>query len=87
MTITSQEPAIGDLVAVRGQRWVVSDVDASGSSTLVTLQSVEDGRYNETLDVIWEIEPGRRIKVRGRVGEHHGELAIYNPWYELQPSG
>lgn len=33
------------------------------------------------------IEPGRRIKVRGRVGEHHGRLAIYNPWYELQPGG
>ena len=69
MTITSQEPAIGDLVAVRGQRWVVSDVDASGSSTLVTLQSVEDGRYNETLDVIWEIEPGRRILPSGTLPE------------------
>ncbi|GAA0913371.1 helicase SNF2 family protein [Virgisporangium aurantiacum] len=27
----------------------------------MTLQSVEDGRYGETLDVVWEIEPGRRI--------------------------
>ncbi|MFE7113900.1 DISARM system SNF2-like helicase DrmD [Streptomyces sp. NPDC057654] len=29
-------------------------------ATLVTLNSVEDGRYNDTLSVIWEVEPGRR---------------------------
>jgi hypothetical protein len=25
--------------------------------------------------------------VRGRVGEHNGRKAIYNPWYELLQSG
>lgn len=30
------------------------------------------------------IEPGRKVRARGRVGEHDGKLAIYNPWYELQ---
>ena len=30
------------------------------------------------------IEPGRRLVVRGRVGVHDGQPAIYNPWYELQ---
>ena len=29
------------------------------------------------------IEPGRRILAKGRVGLHDGQLAIYNPWYEL----
>lgn len=49
---------------------------------------------SDSIDLVWlgrrriaGIEPGRRIKVHGRVGEHHGRLAIYNPWYELQPSG
>lgn len=63
-------PEISDLVEVRGQRWVVADVDlgesekpdgrSSRGTTLVTLNSVEDGRYNDTLSVIWEVEPGRR---------------------------
>ncbi|MFC0865681.1 DISARM system SNF2-like helicase DrmD [Sphaerimonospora cavernae] len=68
-TATSREPSIGELVAVRGQRWVVSDVDGSGVSTMVTLQSVEDGRYGDTLDVVWEIEPGRRVLPSGSLPE------------------
>lgn len=58
-------PAPGDLVNVRGRRWVVSDTDASDAGTVVALQSVEDGEYGRTLDVIWEIEPGRRILPSG----------------------
>lgn len=30
------------------------------------------------------IEPGRKLLARGRVGEHDGHRAIYNPWYELR---
>lgn len=30
------------------------------------------------------IEPGRKLLARGRVGDHDGRYAIYNPWYELQ---
>ena len=30
------------------------------------------------------IEPGRKLLARGRVGEHNGHPAIYNPWYELK---
>ncbi|MEV5693045.1 DISARM system SNF2-like helicase DrmD [Micromonospora globbae] len=63
--MTRDELAIGKLVAVRGQRWVVSDVDQAGQSTLVRLQSVEDGRYGHTLDVIWEVEPGRKVLPSG----------------------
>jgi hypothetical protein len=59
-------PRDGGLVEVRGQRWVVSDSSpGSDGSTLLTLQSVEDGRYGESLPVIWEVEPGRRILPAG----------------------
>jgi len=55
----------GALVQVRGQKWVVSDIDAAAAATLVSLQSVEDGRYGETLEVIWEVEPGREVLPSG----------------------
>ena len=29
----------------------------------------------------------RRILARGRVGRHNGQLAIFNPWYELKCGG
>uniref|UniRef100_UPI0021C0E88F DISARM system SNF2-like helicase DrmD n=1 Tax=Frankia gtarii TaxID=2950102 RepID=UPI0021C0E88F len=72
-------PGIGTLVEVRGQKWVVADTDAADtgvelasgpgaavpSSTLVALQSVEDGRYGQTIEVIWEVEPGRRVLPSG----------------------
>ncbi|WP_434740286.1 DISARM system SNF2-like helicase DrmD [Micromonospora sp. SH-82] len=63
--MTTAIPQISRLVSVRGQRWVVSAVQPGEHSTLVSLQSVEDGRYGQTLDVIWEIEPGRRVLPRG----------------------
>jgi superfamily II DNA or RNA helicase len=73
-------PRIGDLVAVRGQRWVVGDVrageptDGRPPSHLVSLQSVEDGRYGQTLDVIWEVERGRQVLPSGALPEvtEHG---------------
>ena len=46
----------GALVQVRGQKWVVGSIDPAPKATLVSLQSVEDGRYGETIEVIWEIE-------------------------------
>ena len=30
------------------------------------------------------IEPGRTVKIRGRVGDRGGEKVIFNPHYELQ---
>jgi hypothetical protein len=33
------------------------------------------------------IQPGRRIRVRGRITTFDGHRALYNPVYELRPSG
>ncbi|TVT30038.1 helicase [Amycolatopsis rhizosphaerae] len=66
---TKQDPTIGALVAVRGRRWVVSEIDAQERSTVLTLQSVEDGRYGETLEVVWEVEPGRSVLPAGSLPE------------------
>jgi len=63
-------PETGSLVEVRGQRWVVSEAEPGGhESTLLLLQSVEDGRYGESLPVIWEVEPGRRVLPAGSLPE------------------
>ncbi|WP_374196934.1 SNF2-related protein [Streptomyces sp. ISL-100] len=68
---TSALPEPGALVEVRGQSWAVVSVDPSPASgdrapaTLVHLQSVADGRFGDTLSVIWEVEPGRRILPAG----------------------
>ncbi|MFE6103962.1 DISARM system SNF2-like helicase DrmD [Streptomyces laurentii] len=35
------------------------------AATLVHLESVADGRFGDTLSVIWEVEPGRRVLDRG----------------------
>jgi hypothetical protein len=59
------------------------------SETVPTLQAeLFDG--TDSIQLVWlgrrritGLEPGRRVVARGRVGLHNGELAIYNPWYEL----
>ncbi|MFG2257380.1 DISARM system SNF2-like helicase DrmD [Streptomyces mirabilis] len=68
-------PEEGNLVEVRGQSWVVARVEPSPATsdgeedrrpaTLVHLQSVADGRFGDTLSVIWEVEPGRRVLPAG----------------------
>ncbi len=46
------------------------------------------------LHVVWlgrrqiaGIEPGRRIRVRGRVAQREGGPVVFNPWYDLLPGG
>jgi hypothetical protein len=51
--------------------------DGSGSIRLVWL-----GRRQ-----IAGIEPGRRLRVSGMVTDAEGEMAIFNPGYELAPRG
>lgn len=67
-----RKPEPGELVTVRDRRWVVADVSRSAledgalgdnghARTLLSLVSVEDDGMGEELQVIWELEPGRRI--------------------------
>jgi SNF2 family DNA or RNA helicase len=69
---TGSVPDPGQLVRVRGRHWVVADIsranlpsdalgDRLGPEHLVTLTSVEDDRYDESIRVIWELEAGRWI--------------------------
>ena len=59
------------------------------SETVPTLEAeLFDG--SSAIELVWlgrrriaGVEPGRRVMARGRVGEHNGRLAIYNPYYEL----
>ncbi|WP_353647990.1 OB-fold nucleic acid binding domain-containing protein [Nakamurella sp. A5-74] len=59
------------------------------------LQSLTAELYDGTdaVQLIWVgrrsirgVEPGRTIKVRGRIGFRGGEKVMYNPEYELLPS-
>lgn len=81
--ITERLPEEGDLVEVRGQSWVVSRVQPSagseqdGGATLVHLQSVADGRFGDTLSVIWDIEPGRRVLPVGLLPD--AATGLYDP--------
>ena len=63
---TAPEP--GQLVEVRRRQWIVSDVQSSRSSeatlttqNYVSLSSIDEDSLGETLEVIWEIEPGAHI--------------------------
>src|SRR5262245_40634408 len=74
-------PAVGQLVDVRSRRYVVTDIQRSALAAspihqvpidhqhLVTLSSVDDEGAGETLEVVWEIEPGARAFERGSLPE------------------
>jgi superfamily II DNA or RNA helicase len=60
-------PEPGQLVRARGRSWVVAEVDRSDLDRpqhLVTLTSVEDDAYDETVQLLWEVEPGTRVMER-----------------------
>ena len=61
-------PEQGQLVEVRRRQFVVAEVlrsglptDGRGPQHLVSLNSIEDDALGESMQVIWEIEPGARI--------------------------
>ena len=77
--ITASLPDVGQLVRVRGQQWVVSDVSTAAlpidelaatalpGRTLATLTSVSEDDLGEELAVIWEVEPGRTVIPAGEL--------------------
>jgi hypothetical protein len=77
----------GDEVTMVGR---LRSVELSPKEAAATLQAeLYDGTDGVTL--IWVgrrripgIEPGRRIKVRGRVAVRNGRKVLYNPYYELR---
>lgn len=59
-------PEPGQLVEVRGRRWVVGDVVTSAlehypESAVVHLASIDEDSAREEINVVWELEPGRRV--------------------------
>lgn len=78
----------GEAVKIVGR---LRSVIYTPSETVPTLTAeLFDG--SDVVELVWlgrrritGVEPGRRVLARGRVGEHHGRLAMYNPYYELLP--
>lgn len=72
---------VGQLVRVRGQQWLVSDLSVASlptdelasvtlpGRTLVTLTSVSEDDLGEDSSVIWEVEPGREVIPAGALPE------------------
>ena len=68
-----QAPMEGQVVRVRQRLYIVSQVaksninyaqlneKSSQSQNLVTLTSIEDDAIGETLQIIWELEPGAQL--------------------------
>jgi len=81
MNTAAGVPEAGQLVRVRGQQWVVADVNESRQPvdelaasrlpgrTLVQLTSVSDDDLGEALTLVWEVEPGREIVPATRLPE------------------
>jgi ERCC4-related helicase len=67
-TIASIIPQPGELAEVRRRQWVVNKVDASGlhngisnKQHFVSLESLDEDSLGQTLDVVWELEPGAHV--------------------------
>ncbi len=75
----SRVPEPGQQVTVRGHPWVVKGIERStlgppttrvddyDPSHLVTLVSLDDDRWEHEIEVIWELEPARRIHERANL--------------------
>jgi hypothetical protein len=77
----------GEVVTVTGR---LRTVVYTPRTTLPTLEAdLYDG--SDTVRLVWlgrrhiaGIEPGRSIKVRGRIAVRDGRKVVYNPYYELE---
>lgn len=60
--MTQSPPDVGQMVTVRERDWIVTDILANAlpdrPQHLVDLVSIDDGAHGETLQVLWQIEPG-----------------------------
>jgi hypothetical protein len=84
-------PVPGQLVTVRGRRWVVSESDASSITAssalsgaqpaehLVTLMSVEDDSFDESVRVVWEVEVGARTHESSALPELAPDQPLNDP--------
>lgn len=79
----------GDKVLLQGRLRTVNLRPTDALATLVA--ELYDG--TDAVQLIWlgrrsiaGIEPGRSIKVRGRVAVRDGQKVIYNPEYDLLPA-
>ncbi|MDP4537871.1 DISARM system SNF2-like helicase DrmD [Alkalimonas collagenimarina] len=62
-------PEVGQLVEVRRRQWIVCQIHTSsnlerssgGARSLVQLESIEEDALGDTIEVIWEIEPGASV--------------------------
>lgn len=71
--VTDELPEVGQLVTVRGSKWIVTDVASQalerssaddGKAELqhaVSLQSIEEEHYGREMTAIWQLEPGRGV--------------------------
>lgn len=81
-------PEAGQLVEVRRRYWVVTDVQESALSKvtgsnpqhLVTLASLDEETANESLSVVWELEPGARVIETAGLPNVDG----WDPWERLE---
>jgi hypothetical protein len=82
--------ARGDLVTVTGRLRSVMMVPKETTPTVEA--ELFDG--SGAVRLVWfgrrripGIEPGRSLVARGRLAQQDGEFVLYNPWYELKPTG
>lgn len=84
-------PEPGQAVEVRGSTWAVANVHAQGlprspadESTaqlthVVDLQSLDEGRLNETLSVVWELEVGHTVTPARGLPDHIAAESFDDP--------
>lgn len=81
-------PEAGQLVEVRRRQWVVADVAAAGLASsdgapaqhLIDLLSLDEDALDETLSVVWELEPGARLLETAGLPRIDG----WDPWERLE---
>lgn len=77
-------PAPGQLVEVRRRHWIVGDVQAStflsrvgAKQHLLTLSSLDEDSLGQSIQVLWELEPGARILEKAGLPRIAGYALVY----------